>query len=102
MAIDRHSLHTAPGTAGNFMMPSGKSLGWPPLSGGLKAREVYQLPLRKVREPGLEWKEMCASASFSDVKVLGSRPASVKLRTHLSVSTTRGSLHASLPLSSMS
>ena len=56
MAIDRHSLHTAPGTAGNFMMPSGKSFGWPPLSGGLKAREVYQLPFRKVSAPGLVWK----------------------------------------------
>ena len=29
-------------------MPSGKSTGCPPLSGGLKAREVYQLPFRNV------------------------------------------------------
>ena len=38
------------------MMPSGKSVGWPPLSGGLKAREVYQLPFRNVTAPGLVWK----------------------------------------------
>ena len=35
------------------MMPSGKSVGWPPLSGGLKAREVYQLPFRNVSGAGI-------------------------------------------------
>ena len=40
---------------------------------------------------------MCASASFSVVKVVGSRPASVRPCTHFSVSTTRGSVQASLP-----
>ena len=43
-------------TAGNCMMPSGKSVGWPPLSTGLKAREVYQLPFRNISAPGLVWK----------------------------------------------
>ena len=38
------------------MMPSGKSVGCPPLSTGLKAREVYQLPFRNVSAPGLVWK----------------------------------------------
>jgi hypothetical protein len=38
---------------------------------------------------------------LSEVKVVGSRPASTVLRTHFSVSTTRGSVHGSLPLSSL-
>ena len=52
----RHSGQAAPGTAGNFMIPSGKPTGCPPLSGALKARLVYQLPFRNVSAPGLVWK----------------------------------------------
>src|SRR5919106_6148347 len=98
----RHSLQAAPGTAGNFITPSGKLGGWPPLSGGLKARDVYQLPFRNMTAPGLVWKYVCASPSLSVVNVVGSNPASTQPRTTRSVSTTRGSLHESLPLRRLS
>jgi hypothetical protein len=42
--------------AGDCMIPSGKPTGWPPLSGGLKARAVYQLATWNISAPGLVWK----------------------------------------------
>ena len=46
------SAHSPLSIAGNFMMPSGKSAGMPPASGGAKARPVNQLGFGNTRAPG--------------------------------------------------
>ena len=52
-------------------MPSGKPSGWPPLSGGLKARLEYQLPSGKVSPPGLAIKIRVRFAELEGREGLG-------------------------------
>src|SRR5687768_10777300 len=66
-----------PEKLGYFRMPGRKSAGWPPFSGGTKARPVYQAPIQNIDARGRSlpaagvWKYWWLSARFIVAKLGG-------------------------------